>query len=65
MTSQTEKQTIANTIIIVPDISRSKVNQKMKCSQLIEYNKRNIVLEKAYTKLMEKLALHPLLKNQN
>ena len=34
----------------MPDISRSKDNQTMKFSQLIEHNMRNIFLEKSYTK---------------
>ena len=45
MTSQTGVQTI--TINILPDISKSKDNQTMKFGQLIEYNVRNIVLEKS------------------
>ena len=48
MTSQPGKQTIA--IHILPNISRSKGNQTMKFGQLIEYNMRNIFLEKPYTK---------------
>ena len=32
------------------NISRSKGNQKMRFVQLIKYNKRNIFLEKSYTK---------------
>ena len=40
MTSQPGKQTIP--IQILPNISRSKGNQTMKFSQLIEYNTRNI-----------------------
>ena len=42
MTSQPGQQTIA--IDILPNISRSKDNQTMKCGQLIEYNKRSIFL---------------------
>ena len=42
MTSQPGKQTIA--IHILPNISRSKDNQKIKFGQLIEYNMRNIFL---------------------
>ena len=45
MTSQTEQQII----IILSNISRSKVNQRMKFFRLIEYNMRNI-LEKSHTK---------------
>ena len=48
MTSRPGKQTIA--IHILPNISRSKGNQAMKFGQLIEYNMRNIFLEKSYTK---------------
>ena len=35
---------------ILPNISRSKTNQKMKYGQLIECNMRNIFLENSYTK---------------
>ena len=48
MTLQPGKQTIS--IHILPNNSRSKGNQKMKFSQLIEYNMRNIFLENSYTK---------------
>ena len=48
MTSQTGKQII--TIHILPNISRKKGNQTMKFSQLIEYNIRNIFLEKSFRK---------------
>ena len=44
MTSQPGKQTIA--IHILPDISRSKSNQTMSFGRLIEYNTRNIFLER-------------------
>ena len=47
MTSQT-KQVI--TISIFPNISRSKGNQTMKFGLLIDYNMRNIFLEKSYAK---------------
>ena len=47
LTSQYGKQTIA--IHILPNISRSKGNQTMKFAQLIEYNMRNIFLNKLYT----------------
>ena len=47
MTSQPGKETIA---IILPNISRSKVNQIMKFGQLIEHNMKIIFLEKSYTK---------------
>ena len=48
MTSQPGKQTIV--IHILPKISRSKNNQTMKFSQLIDYNTRNIFKEKLCTK---------------
>ena len=49
MTSQPGTQTFA--IHILPNISRNKGNQTMKfIGQLIEYNVRNIFLEKSYTK---------------
>ena len=38
---------------ILPNISRSKGNQTMKFDQLIEYNMRNIFLEKSYTKWLK------------
>ena len=46
--SQPGKKTI--TIHILRNISKSKSNQTMKFGQLIEYNMRNIILEKSYTK---------------
>ena len=48
MTTQTGKQTIA--IRILTNISRSKGNQAIKFGQFIEYNMRNIFLEKSHTK---------------
>ena len=48
MTSQPGKQTI--TILILPNISRSKDNQTMKFGQFIEYKMRIIFIEKSYTK---------------
>ena len=48
MTSQPGKQTTA--IHIMPNISRSKGDQTIKFGQLIEYNMRNIFLEKSYIK---------------
>ena len=44
MTSQTGLQAIA--IHILPNISQSKGNQTIEFGQLIEYNKRNIFLQK-------------------
>ena len=48
MTSQPGNQKIA--VHILPNISSSKGNQTMKFGQFIEYNMRNIFLEKLYTK---------------
>ena len=48
MKSQPGKQTTATQIL--PNISRSKDNQKTQFGQLIEYNMRNIFLEKSFTK---------------
>ena len=48
MTSQPGSQTIA--VHIFSNISRSKGNQAMKFGQLTEYNMKNILLEKSYTK---------------
>ena len=48
MTLQPGQKTIA--IYILPNIPRRKDNQTTKIDQLIEYNIRNIFLEKSYTK---------------
>ena len=48
MTLQPGKKTIA--IHILPNIPRRKDNQTTKIDLLIEYNMRNIFLEKSYTK---------------
>ena len=48
VTSQPETPIIS--IHILPNISRSKGNQTIKFNQLIEYYRRNILLEKPYTK---------------
>ena len=34
---------------MLPNVSRSKGNQTMRFDQLVEYNRRNIFLEKSYT----------------
>ena len=46
MTSQPGKQTTA--INILPNISRRKGNQTMKFGQVIEYDMKNIFIEKSY-----------------
>ena len=48
MTSQPGKQTIV--INTLSNVSRSKGNQTIKFGQLIEYNMRNVFLEKSCTK---------------
>ena len=48
MTSQPGKRTIP--IQILPNISRSEGNFLVKFGQLIEYNVRNIFLEKSYAR---------------
>ena len=47
---------------ILHDISRSKGNQAMKFGQLIEYNMRNILVEKSYTKCAGETIPRPLSK---
>ena len=49
MTSQSSSKTIV--IHILPNISQSKGNQKMKFDQLIEHNKRNDFLQKVIQKM--------------
>ena len=61
MTSQPGWQTIA--IHILPNISRSKDNQTMKFGQLIEYNMRNIFVEKSYTRCGGETISRPFSKN--
>ena len=58
ITSQPGLQTIA--MHILPNISRSKGNQKMKFGQLIEYNLRNSFVEKSYTKCAAQTIPRPL-----
>ena len=53
MTSQFNKQEVK--------VTRSRSNQTTKFGQLVEYNIRNIFLEKSYVKL-EKLVLDPFSK---
>ena len=58
MTSQPGYQIIA--IHILPNISRIKSNQTMKFGQLKEYNKRNILLQKACRKWGRETSPRPL-----
>ena len=46
----------------MPNISSSKGNQTMKFDQLIEYNMKNIFLEKSYTKFGRKASPRPFHK---
>ena len=48
MATQPGLQTIAINMLV--NISQSKGNQTMKFSQLIEHNKRNILLQKLWRK---------------
>ena len=56
--SEPGKQRIA--MHILPNISRSKDNQVIKFGQLIEYNMKNIFVEKSYTKYAGETILRPL-----
>ena len=60
MTSQTGKQII--TIHILPNISRNKIYQTMKVGHLIEYNIRNIFLEKSNIKCDGETSARPFSK---
>ena len=60
MTSQRGKQTIA--IHIFTNIWRSKDNQAMKSDRLIEYNMKNIFLEKSYSKWGGETIVRPFSK---
>ena len=61
MTPQPGSQTIA--IHILPNISRGRGNQTMKFDQLVEYNMRNIFVEKSYTKFAGEIILIYLLSS--
>ena len=58
--SEPGKQRIA--MHILPNISRSKDNQAIKFGQLIEYNMKNIFVEKSYTKCAGETIPRPLSK---
>ena len=60
MTSLLGYQTIV--IHVLPNISRSKGNRILKFGQLIEYNTRNIFLEKSYTKCGGETSTRPFSK---
>ena len=63
MTLETGQQII--TIHTLFNISSSQCNQAMKIGQLIEYNIRNIFIEKLYTKYGGEASPRPFHKNQN
>ena len=63
MMPQTGKKIIA--IHILPNISKSKGNQRMKFGQFIEYNMENIFLDISNTKCREKLVPDTVTKNSN
>ena len=49
---------------MLPNISRNKGNKAMRFGQLIEYNMRNIFVEKSYTKCAVETIPRSLPKNQ-
>ena len=63
MRSQTEQQII--TILMLPNIPRSKANQRMKFSWLTEFSIRNIFLGKSYPKCGGEASPDPFIENQN
>ena len=60
MTSQTGQQIM--TINILSNISRSKDNQTVEFSQLIEYSMKNVFLEKSWTKCGGEASQKPFYK---
>ena len=61
MASSTGKQ--ITTVHILPEISRSKCNQTMKFGMLVEYNMRNIFLEKSCRTYSGEYSPRPFFKN--
>ena len=53
------------TINMLPNTSRSKVNQTIRFGQLIVYNMRNIFLENLIQNVVEMLVPDPIIKNSN
>ena len=51
-----------SSVHILPNISKSTGNQKVKSGQVIEYNMRNIFLEKSYIKSTGKTSSQPFSK---
>ena len=60
LTSQTGKQ--INTVHKLPKTSRSKDNQTMKFGKLIEYNIRNIFVERSSIKCVGETSLRSFLQ---
>ena len=60
MTPQTGEELI---IHILPNISRNKHNQTIKFGQLIEYNMRNIFLEKLHSNIGGDVSSRPFQRN--
>ena len=58
MTPKSGQETV--TIHIFSNISRCKGNQAMKFDQVMEYNKRNIFLQKPCNKLAKEASSRPL-----
>ena len=48
--------------MLLSNISRGKANQTIKFGQIIEYNKRNIFLDKLYTKFTGEAIPRPFYK---
>ena len=57
MTPETGQQII--TIHILPNVPRTRDNQKIKYGRLVKYNMRNIFLEKSYTKYVGEASPRP------
>ena len=57
MTPETGQQII--TIQILPNVPRTRDNQKIKYGRLVKYNMRNIFLEKSYTKYVGEASPRP------
>ena len=58
MTSQPGQQTIVTHILL--NISRSKNNQTMKLGKIIEYNKRNVFIQKLCGKWGRETSSRPI-----
>ena len=63
MMSHPGSQTI--TIHILPNISRNKGNETRKFGQLLEYNTKNVFLEKSYINCDEEIIPKPFSQKSN